>query len=228
MALMFCGDLHRKPDNIEIFLESDVKTLIQLGDFGFIWTKEDLVRNEFLRYFEFQYPEKEILFVPGNHENYEAIFSCPLVTRYGAPMRQITKNCFALERGKVYAVDRKKILSLGGAVSVDKMLRIPHESWWKEEMPSQKEMRKIYDGIDASEKIDYVVSHTAPIQVLYGSRSPICYGKDMAMEMFLQSVFEKLEGKIDKWYFGHWHTSFINEEAGTKFRCFNIAEFIEE
>jgi hypothetical protein len=78
--------------------------------------------------------------------------------------------------------------------------RIAHISWWKEELPSEDEMKHAMEQLAKHDfKVDYIISHCAPtgIHCLMGYDSP-----DAATN-FLQQVAEKTEFK--KWYFGHYH-----------------------
>ena len=47
MSLMFMGDVHGERGAMKPFLESDCKTLIQLGDFGFVWKYNDIKYNKY-------------------------------------------------------------------------------------------------------------------------------------------------------------------------------------
>ena len=42
----------------------------------------------------------------------------------------------------------------------DKMFRINHKSWWKEELPSEEEMEEGIKNLKShDQKVDYIVTH---------------------------------------------------------------------
>lgn len=230
--LMFMGDVHGDSLLMEPFLNSNCKTLIQLGDFGFVWKYNDIKYNKFIRKFQKEYPEKEILFVPGNHENYDAIFRCPLVRVHSGMAYKISNNIFALRSGEIYDIDGIKIFPIRGAWSVDQACRIPGVSWWDEEQLNSKEMGNVFNrmrNLPEDETIDYVISHTAPKTFIsqYLSEKSMILAKENYTEDFLNLVLENASDKVKHWYFGHWHDSFAEKYHGIKVKLFNIGEFIE-
>lgn len=227
MSLMFMGDVHGECGAMKPFLESDCKTLIQLGDFGFVWKYNDIKYNKFIRKFSKEYKDKEILFVPGNHENYDVIDKCPMVKIYGGRARKISPNIFALIRGEIYTIDGKTFLSIGGADSQDKLWRMPGVSWWEQERISARESVEIFNKIanlPIDMTIDYIVTHTMPLSIAK-KHFYVRENSEKTVEIFLDRVFDILKGRAKKWYCGHWHDSFEEEINGTKIKVFNIKEF---
>lgn len=152
----------------------------------------------------------------------------PLVDMYGGKVQKIRDGVYHLLRGEVYKINGKKFFVFGGAASHDisegildranfksddefyeaayiwrktkYYYRIAHISWWKEELPSEDEMKHAMEQLAKHDfKVDYIISHCAPtgIHCLMGYDSP-----DAATN-FLQQVAEKTEFK--QWYFGHYH-----------------------
>jgi hypothetical protein len=109
---------------------SERDKVIICGDFGLPWCndKED---DYWLNWLE----EKnfEILFVDGNHENFDLLYQFPVVERYGGKVHKVRKNIFHLMRGEVYEIEGKTFFAFGGASSVDKHLRVESISWWEQE-----------------------------------------------------------------------------------------------
>ena len=152
----------------------------------------------------------------------------PLVDMFGGKVQQIRPNIFHLLRGEVYEICGKKIFTFGGASSHDiddgildranydsddafyldcymyrkahKMFRIAHESWWKEELPNEDEMRHGMENLAKHDfQVDYIITHCLPsrIAAMLGY-----YGQDTATE-YLQQVFSKTQFK--KYFCGHYH-----------------------
>lgn len=124
------GDTHRNHDTAKLFPGSfpDGKGLsmddyvIITGDFGGIWygDKRDDATLEF-------YEEKKymVLFVDGNHENFDALNKYPISEWNGGKVHKIRDNIFHLMRGQVFEIDSKKFFTFGGGVSIDKAMRMP-------------------------------------------------------------------------------------------------------
>ena len=102
---------------------------------------------------------------------------------------------------------------MGGATSVDKMLREPHVTWWPQEEPSSKEYTEALKNLAAVNfKVDYVISHTCPESVRK-SMFEIYEGfidYESGVEKFLDRVLSDVEYR--KWFAGHIHIDreFVN------------------
>ena len=222
--IMLMGDVHGKGALMQPFLNSDCDLLIQLGDFGFIWKRLDYKYNKFVRKFEAKYPNKTILVVPGNHENYDSLEKMPVVTIFGGKARRIAKNIFALERGEVFNINGKNFLAIGGADSIDKDYRLPGQEWWEQERISYEQGNKILEKIENLPEIDYVISHTCPMSFLaYNPQFTFSPSNHLSVEKFLEAVRQELNGPKN-WFFGHWHNSFDGNYDECEFRCLNIGE----
>lgn len=172
--------------------------LIICGDFGLVWdnSKSDLYWRDWLSDKPFT-----TLWVDGNHENFELLYEFPLVDKFGGKVREIAPSIYHLGRGQVLTIDEKKFFVMGGAASHDKECRKEHISWWKEEMPSNEEMERAINVLEANDwTVDYVISHCAPrsVQTMIAS----WYESDPLVS-FLERVRTDLSFK--KWYFGHYH-----------------------
>lgn len=178
--------------------------VIIAGDFGFIWngSKEE---KWWLKWFGDK--NYTILFVDGNHENFELLNSYPIEIWNGGKVHKITENIIHLMRGQVFNINGKKIFTFGGATSIDKERRTKHISWWSEELPTTAELN---EGIDNLEKnnweVDYVITHCCSGNTL---RTVSAYGGfkyDYEMDI-LNKYFDHIEEKLEykHWYFGHYH-----------------------
>jgi len=101
------------------FTEGDY--MIMCGDFGFLWSKDkEFTYNlNWLSALPFT-----ILWVQGNHENYDMIAEYPTEQWNGGRVRHIVrKKIILLERGQVFDIEGKRFFASGrGAFLVRKSL----------------------------------------------------------------------------------------------------------
>lgn len=219
------GDFSRF--DIENFPEQKEMTrddyVIICGDFGGVWCGDER-DDENLDHLE-ELPFT-ILFVAGNHENYDALVSYPVEEWHGGKVQFIRPNVIHLMRGQVYTIEGKTFFAMGGAASHDisdgilepddpdfevkywmmrrtrAMFRINHYSWWKAEMPSDLEYEEARQNLDSCKwKVDYIITHCGPNSVI-DILSRGFYDHDRLTD-FLETVLQKTE--YSYWYFGHYH-----------------------
>ena len=170
--------------------------LIICGDAGICWSSDTL------QYFLSLYNVLgcTVIFVDGNHENFDMINSYPLVEYLGAIMHQIDKHIFHVLRGEIMSINGKKFLCIGGAVSIDKMYRVPHISWWKDEEITNHDIDNALNNlVKVDNKVDYVITHccdTPTVLNAFHFRRDICTDQ----LTFIDKVVE-----YKHWYFGHYH-----------------------
>ena len=149
---------------------------------------------------------------------------------HGGYVRELRPSVFMLERGYIFVIDGKNCFAFGGASSHDiqdgildpaafpdeasfkqaykakrgQMFRVRGVSWWDEEMPSQEEMERGRQNLQAFKgKIDYVFSHDAPAS----DKIYLGYSKIDDLNRYLESL--KDEMTYDKWFYGHLHDNRI-------------------
>ena len=196
--------------------------VIICGDFGY-W---DGSREEeyWLNWLESQ--GYTVLFVDGNHENYDMLSELPVVQWNGGKIQKIRESVFRLMRGQVFTLQGLKFFTFGGARSHDTedgilddrdpdllkkvrqleevgaRYRINHLTWWKEEMASKEEMEEGRRSLEAHNwRCDYVITHCAPTSV----QAELSLGRYAPDELtdYLEEV--KRRCKYKAWYFGHYH-----------------------
>lgn len=115
-------------------------------------------------------------------------------------------NIWYAQDGGEYNIIGKKILTIGGAYSVDKFYRISRGwKWVANEMLNSDERASILDKVYDKE-YDIVCTHTCPIDwepvdLFLSGIDQNSVPKDM--ERFLADVKRYITYK--KWYFGHYH-----------------------
>jgi len=221
MSILFSGDFHANAVNelgsitksalVKSHLSEKYNTIkyhIILGDGGFLWpgnTKTDLHNFKVLANRAFP-----ILCVIGNHEPILGMKNVPQVDiGIGETVYQIHDKPFTayLKRGKVYNIDGFKVLVLGGALSIDKILRKPGLSWWENEYWSEQEKKDVFKLLEAENDFDCVFSHTGPQHInqkLFNLRSSSYSQKFRDEVAFLNDEIHK-RIQFKEWWCGHWH-----------------------
>lgn len=204
------GDCHGGYDGWKLFAfeDSDVggsltrsDYLIIAGDFGYIWdakSDKDLDWLATLKY--------TVLFVDGNHENFDLLNAYPVTEWNGGKVHRIRDNVIHLMRGQIFRIDGKTFFTFGGAESTDREGREEGVSWWPEEVPSESEKRTARKNLEAAGyKVDYVITHTVNTGVLTRRDSPLSNFRFDPTETtdFLEFVERMVDYKV--WFFGHYH-----------------------
>lgn len=189
--------------------------VIILGDFGGLFWPRDVPKYEDLAYkqtIELKWLESQpwtTLFIDGNHENFNLLYSLPEVEMFGAPVGRVSESIFWLKRGYCYTIDNKKFFTLGGALSIDKDVRTPNVSWWKEEEPSREEFERALSTIEKHHNtFDYILTHTASDETVLKCLSM----KNMTLwdeeeRCSVRQFFNTIEKNITfhLWFFAHFH-----------------------
>lgn len=200
--------------------------LICTGDFGLLFDVNESGSQELFWLNWLTEKPWTTLFVDGNHENFDRINKLPEKEMFDGKVGIVNDSIFHLKRGEIYNIEGNKIFTFGGADSIDKEHRYVNISWWREEIPSYKEMMH---GIDNLKKhncsVDYILSHTAPLEIVKE------LGEIIKKELNItQNIYEDKEKdpvssflsevlkitNFKKWFFGHFHEDIIIED---KFIC---------
>lgn len=166
--------------------------VIICGDFGYVWTPLESPSEKWrLDWFE-KYLPCPLLFIDGNHENFDRLKSYPHEMWHGGKVQYIRPNVIHLERGQTYSIGGYEVFAFGGAPSHDKSYRKEHVSWWADEMPSEAE---ISEGRRNLHKPDIVITHFLPESIdPYETHSD--FGK------FLDEIYRS----YGQWFCGHYHS----------------------
>lgn len=226
------GDCHGSFErfNKSIFPEQEEMTkddyVIICGDFGGVWNKDIESMRETMILDWLDCKSYTTLFVDGNHENFDRLYSYPVEEWHGGKVHKIRDGVIHLMRGQIYTIDGKKIFTFGGASSHDiadgilelddpeylikkmeldlgrKMYRINHLSWWEQEMPSEEEMKEGRRNLEVNgNNVDFIISHCCAASTL------AVISQGMYKPDKLNQYFEELRQRVQfqKWFFGHYH-----------------------
>ncbi len=226
------GDCHQnfRKFNTKIFPEQKEMTkedyVIICGDFGGVWNKE--VENKEEKHLLDWLEEKPFttLFVDGNHENFDRLYSYPVELWHGGKVHKIRPSVIHLMRGQIYEIDGKSFFTFGGASSHDiesgildpedpdfkekkkwldrewRSYRVNHITWWAQELPSEEEMQEGRANLAAHDnQVDFIVTHccATSTQMLIDEQK---LKPDIETD-YLEEIKRTIQFK--KWFFGHYH-----------------------
>jgi len=177
--------------------EEDV--IIILGDAGIVW--QESMRAD-IKEFYLSLP-CDVLFLDGNHENFDLLNQMKTVKRYGGIVHEVLSNVFHLLRGQAYLVNGKKCFVFGGAYSIKRENNSSPVCTWVSELPNEDEYRLGLKTAEENENnFDLILTHQAPRSLL----DAIDYTYSNVETQLLDYLERfKQEVNFDVWYFGHIH-----------------------
>jgi len=243
--VIITGDLHAIWRYLNILInKKSPKILLQCGDFGW-WPKfhgtrlintgeyeefdgeiidDPWARTLYVRKRKIwdQYGIKnkgtKIYWCDGNHEDHWDLKE----KNEEKALLEIMPNVFYMKRGSVLELpDKRKVLFMGGAASIDKIGRIVGEDWFPEEIISQKDIYALPDT-----NIDIVISHTCPSEfhkaILKVKREHWGWQEKIKdpSAYALSYVLNKYKPKL--WYFGHFHAYIGGSYENTDWYALNM------
>ena len=199
--------------------------VIICGDFGLCWdgSHREMWWQDWLTAKNFT-----TLWIDGNHENFDMLYSYPVEKWNGGKIHRIDKNIIHLMRGQVFDIDNMRIFTMGGASSIDRRFRKESVSWWSQEVPSEQEWSEAFRNLNKfNNKVDYVITHAAPLDM--ASRIP-GLSKDFydPVERDLFNIMMEIDFK--KWYFGHYHIDIdlTSKFTGLYSKIIKLGEGVEQ
>lgn len=207
------GDTHGKFGRIEAFCErfgtsrEDILIILGYAGINFSGWNRDCVKKRFLESLPIT-----LFCIHGNHEQRpQTIDSYQEKMWHGGIVyyeEEYPSLLFAKD-GEVFDLDGKQAIVMGGAYSIDKMIRLIYGyGWWPDEQPSDEIKQYVESQLDKlGWKVDVVLSHTAPLK--YEPVEVFLPGIDQSKvdkstEEWLDGIENRLE--YQKWYCGHYHT----------------------
>lgn len=220
--LIFLGDHHG--DWREIFYLIDkyeIKNsyIFSVGDLGIGFQYKEEFEHKLSNHLDEQFRERNINFfgIRGNHDN-PAFFN---------EKRIILNNFELIKDYSVFEYKDRSIQLIGGAVSIDRTGRKVGVSHWEDE--------GVVFNRDACQKVDILVTHTAPSYCFPQQFNEIVYGwaredayllEDLTDERaVMDEIFKRCSPKYH--YYGHFHSSRTEEINNCEHRLLNINEFYE-
>ena len=212
IPFVLTGDTHGEYDRLlEIFnimkkYDEKEKYICITGDFGYLF-KNTFYEHRILNEIEKQ--DFIVVVIPGNHENYSEFKVYEIVDFHGARAHKIRNNIFYICRGEIFKIGNKAFFTMSGGYSVDGYMRRENISWWKDEMPTADEYayadRNIENFRKNGGKINYVISHTAPLSGLVYLRKD--HGIDeRPLNYYLEyNVRRVLGDECEMHFYGHLH-----------------------
>ncbi len=206
------GDTHGRFERIKQFCErfptSRADTMIILGDAGINsghWMY-DRGKKEYLETLPIT-----LFCIHGNHEERpqnlgyrEKVWNGGIVY-----YEEEYPDLLFAKDGEIYDLDGKKTIAIGGAYSVDRLIRLRNGmGWWPDEQPSEETRRYVEEQLERHGwKVDVVLSHTAPLKyeptevfLDWVDQSTV----DRSTETWLDTIEDRLD--YQNWYLGHYHT----------------------
>ena len=241
--MYFIGDVHGIGPLVQIIIKRGLKdsNLIQVGDLGLGFQEITRDISNLKNLDEILLENNLQLFAcRGNHDN-------PIFwdKSKGLNLPKL-HNLHLIDDYSVITVEGKKILCVGGGISIDRQIRKddkPYPSWWKDE-EFKYDPLKINRIVNSENRIDIVVTHTAP-SFCYprGVDAPIVnswhdielqHGNNLKNEL----IYERKQVDIlhttitsaykpTHWFYGHFHTSKTEVIKGVKFQALKINEICE-
>jgi Icc-related predicted phosphoesterase len=201
MKILLVGDVHGKFGEYAKIVEdhhNNHDMIFQVGDFGLGFHQGiDLLIQSY------QSQNSRSFFIRGNHDD-------PAVCRETAGY---------VDDGHMML--NGKIMFVGGAWSIDWMMRTEGVNWWSDEECSISKLNDLYDQY-VKVKPEIMITHTCPTSV--AKRMFVDTGNALGTEMHnsrTEQCFEEM-WRIHQpkhWVFGHWHYDDTRVYNGTMFTC---------
>ena len=250
------GDAHC---DFRRFTESQIEKLpfeltkrdkvIICGDFGLLWAKDRMFEYNLKMLSSLPF---KILWVQGNHENYDMTAEYRLEKWKGGKVRHIVRDkIILLERGQVFKIEGKSFFTFGGASSHDIQggvldrnassyiadrekaiqsglpYRVKHFSWWEQELPTEEELQEGLRNLErVNFQVDYVISHCASNRTQDAVElhySSGGFGGKLYEQDILTNYFDVLE---DRLHFKKWYFGHYHDNFDVDEKHTLIYEYI--
>lgn len=213
MKIIITGDVHGRFGVLNNLIEKEKPELIICsGDFGY-WPNFPYIEQ----IKSINTKRTKLLWIDGNHEDHWALREFQSYNLSSRSQLKMLDNLYYMPRGSTYELeDGRKILFMGGGLSIDKHLRTEGIDWFSEELITYGDLHNL-----PKEKIDIIISHTGPtefvntVKQFYGERfhDP----SEEALSQLLEMYHPKL------WLFSHFHTYKTDFFNGTRWICLDMA-----
>lgn len=176
-----------------------------------------------------------VLFIRGNHDNPDYLDSLPVTLRPTdymefdnlAYLHENNERIGYMSDGFLLTHLGRKIMGLGGAVSIDREYRTPGRDWWARETINPLFRDTAEGWVGEADSIDVMITHdapaTAPLQLFPAFEARFKAASAKACQDhrdYLQWIVERI--KPQALIHGHYHRRTTGEghlADGTTFRC---------
>lgn len=216
-AIVLAGDWHADATHavrvIDAAADAGVIGILQVGDFGY-WPRHPQGRD-FLVKVAARCVERgvSVWFADGNHEDHSR-----LDHRRAEHPVSVAPSVWWVPRGTVVEWAGRRVMFMGGAVSVDRPRRVAGIDWFQEEAPTVAQIERAL----ANGPVDVVVAHEGlpdtPLVSTYGGYIPpeIAAHADRVRGL-MGGIADALRPEI--WVHGHWHHRMSARRNGTVVEC---------
>jgi predicted phosphodiesterase len=243
--MIIIGDHHGAHKTLKNAIKNkhiENETFIHVGDFGTGFTKLSNEMGQIDLWNTFLIERNCMMYVVrGNHD--DPTYFDKVDYNFDA------SNIKFLPDYTVFEVDGKKILGVGGAISIDRVPRIATNQqtsrfggskrcWWKGEIFNYDE-----EKIKKIEGVDIVITHSCPnfvAPVVVKNNWPYIVKQFLPNDPTLESMLVKERKEIGDmcnllrkkndiryWFYGHFHQSEVTHNGPTLFRMLGINELYE-
>ena len=246
--IIIAGDLHGVWGPVNFLINRKKPDIIlQCGDFGW-WPKlhntreiysgeyedisDEIIGDPWQRMmakrvhkawnqFGLKNKDTKIYWCDGNHEDHWDLIEER--NHIKAPC-EMMPNVYYMKRGSVLQLpDKRNILFMGGADSVDKRRRTLGQDWFPEELITQSNVHNLPE-VD----IDIVISHTCPLEFHEELiKKGFWADKQVYLDRIkdpsahaLSYILYKYKPKL--WYFAHFHISVFGWYRDTTWHCLDM------
>ena len=232
--IFVCGDLHGYASSFKQRVNNDIQNpqeddvIICCGDVGIEYG--DLVQGALKKAMK-KFPGT-IYVMRGNHDARYWARHTETIETISEYIEQPINNSWIIEDdllyqekypnikyirdgGGIYNINGYNFLFIPGAYSVDKYYRLNnHLPYEPQEQLTWLEENNLLSLVDSYNlfnfNIDYVISHTAPLGTQIYFKDLFLNFIDQStvdnhMEYFLDEIYNLLNNKFKRWYFGHYH-----------------------
>jgi predicted phosphodiesterase len=212
MRILVIGDIHGDWGKLNALItKKSPDIVLSCGDFGW-WPALEEEESGYMKKPSrwvvkgVKPGETKVYWCDGNHEDHRALVQDGQITK-------MYENVFFASRGSTLTLsDGKVVLFAGGAASIDKQRRTPGYDWFPEEVIKDADL----DRMMSLDKVDIVISHTAPTSFLPHLKDDVGKSKDPSC-VALEYVLKKYNPPV--WYFGHWHMYRQGVHKNTHWTC---------
>ena len=226
--VLLLGDIHGQFHVIKSFvhrIELRDSLIIQVGDFGIgFCPPQEVVETHSLNKCLHKFNNK-LMVVRGNHCNPSFYKGKKRID-----FNNLYSNIKLIEDGSTQNILGKKVLFIGGAISIDRLDRTEGVDYWTEEC--------VDTNLNSIESCDVIISHSCSKHFDVGGNINWYLRHDKALQQDLDKEREILHevakiAKPKEWYFGHFHQNKKGVYKNTKesllinWQCVDINQFVE-